>query len=532
MIGRRLRVVVLLALLGLVFGFFAAKRSISLSNSDPKAEGASRVLNVGDVSYDLANTPDEASEHPTMQYPENTVAGEFSLHFRSRQDYQAYLRRLNQAGLSALGQIDELLAVRIPEAALSLGLPSEFGAETNFTFRVKRPDLPERVAPKSLAGLSAYAAPAQAISGGTFAGEGAEVLVGILDSGIEAHAQFDDVYIVHIDLAGGGVDGDGAAHGTSVASIISGREGVAPQSELFVVRVLDDQGRGNSFDVAKGIVQSVDLGVKIINMSLGVYEDSTILRQAINYADTRGVLMVAAAGNDGYDRMPFPAAYPEVLSVTAVDRLGQQARFPNQSDSIDFAAPGIGILAAEGRDSTQFFSGTSAAAPFVTGTLASLISGPHALPPRQAVELMKSLLDDAGAPGPDPIYGGGIVGWDRIRERNSKNVFDVAVSGIYLAADAEPGTTRSVEVTVQNRGTRWLRATELEVFVAVEDAPVRFSIGALGPGQTATRKVLAALPGMEAEASLQLAARVRADGVAEDVRPENNVKQIAFRPAE
>jgi subtilisin family serine protease len=484
----------------------------------------------GPLVFDFPAMLNEQPAVENLSFPNNAIEGELVVHFTKRSDYLAYLKALADAGLAPMGQIDELLVVRIPEAALLLANFGQYGARASYSYRVKRPAPPVEIAPETLAGLTAYGASARSITGRDFAGTGMGVIVGILDSGIQANPQFDDVYIVHIDLAGGGVAGPGAAHGTSVASIITGSEGIAPEAELFVVRVLDDEGLGNSYHVAEGIVQAVDLGVKIINMSLGVYQDTPLLRQAVDYAQEHGVLMVAAAGNDGYDRMPYPAAYSEVLAVTAVDGSGQQARFPNQSQEIDFAAPGVGILTAKEDTGTTLFSGTSAAAPFISGTLAALISGDEALPPKEAVALLRRLLNDQGAPGADPVYGSGAVDWDRLRERATVGLLDVALADIHLQPDALPGTTMPVEVTVQNRGTRWFSDAQLEVFIG-EAEPVRFTLGSLGPGQTTTRKVFTSIPPLDSEETLSLAARVLPEKMMDDVRLENNVKAVTFRPA-
>src|SRR5690606_921845 len=159
-----------------------------------------------------------------------------------------------------------------------------------------------------------------------------------------------------------------------------------------------------------------DRGAAIINMSLGLYADADVVREAVHYAHDKGVVMVAAAGNDAFTQLAYPAAYPEVLAVTAVDAAGRQALFPNQSTTIDFAAPGVGLLAAAVDDRVESFSGTSAAAPVVTGTLAALISEDPSWTPIQAVAVLQRYLNDAGAAGIDPVYGAGVLDWDRLRE--------------------------------------------------------------------------------------------------------------------
>ena len=519
-----------LALFGALIGFLiSTERPVSFFfGSGPQDE-----LEASDLAAQVDSDFPLSSREPVgireLSYPSKAIIGELVVHFDNHKDYFATLKALTHAGIAPLGQIDELLALRIPESALLQTNFGQFGARASYSYRIERPLPPVEIDPAMLASLRAYGLSARAITGGFIAGQGEGVLVAILDSGIQAHPQFDEVYIVPLDLAGSGVAGPGAAHGTSVASIISGSEGIAPAAELFVVRVLDDEGSGSTYDVAKGIVQAVDRGVQIINLSLGLYQDSPLLRQAVKYADDRGVIMVAAAGNDGYKRMPYPAAYSQVLAVTAVDALGQHALFPNQSKEIDFAAPGVGVLTAKEDKGTTLFSGTSAAAPFVSGTLASLMSGAAALPPKQALATLKRYLNDRGAPSADPVYGAGLVDWDRLRERATPNILDLALADIYLQPDAQPGTTMPIEVTVQNRGTKWFSHAQLEVFIA-EAEPVSFVLGSLGPGQTTTRKVFTQIPSLDSDETFSLAARVMPEKLEDDVRLNNNLKVVSFRP--
>ena len=421
--------------------FLSTERSLSFySEADAKIELKASDL-AAQVDSDFPVRSNDQIGIQDLAYPSNAIPGELVFHFDSRQDYLAYLKALTNEGIAPLGQIDELLALRIPERALLRANLAHSATRASYSYQIERPLPPVENDPEALANLRHYGLSARAITGGIVAGQGEGVIVAILDSGIQAHSHFDHVHIMPIDLVGDGVAGRGAAHGTSVASIITGREGITPAAELIVVRVLDDEGLGNSYDVAQGIVQAVDLGAQIINMSLGVYQDAALLRQAIKYADDRGVIMVAAAGNDGYNWMPYPASYPQVLAVTAVDAGGQHALFSNQSKEIDFAAPGVGILTANEDRGTTLFSGTSAAAPFVSATLASLISGDNALPPKQAVEALKRYLNDQGPPSADPFYGAGLVDWDRLRERATPNLLDVALADIYLQPNAQPGNT-------------------------------------------------------------------------------------------
>lgn len=468
----------------------------------------------------------EASEL-AIDYPVNTVKGELIIQFSNRVDYLAYLRALATADLLPLGQIEELMAVRISPDSMQTVNPGLFGAEPDFSYVVTRPP-PIELSPAAFASLRGFGQSARQIVGGPFEGDGAGVLVAILDSGIQAHAYFDDVNIVPIDLVGIGVGTAGAGHGTSVASIIAGAEGIAPNAELIVIRVLDDQGVGNSYHVAEGVVQATDMGVKLINLSLGVYQDSALLRNAIHYAHQKGVLLIAAAGNDGYTRMPFPAAYEQVLSVTAVDANQRHALFPNQSHTIDIAAPGVSILTANEDQGTILFTGTSAAAPFVSGTLAAMLSVDSSRTPSQMVDLLKRYLNDAGSAGEDVAYGDGVIDWDRLRERATRGVLDLAVADIYLNPAALPGTSMPIEVTVQNRGTQWSQEATLEVVIG-DGEPVEFIVGALGPGLTTTRKVFSQVPSADSVKALEIAARVLPEDIHTDVRLDNNIKAVSFK---
>ncbi|TVP80714.1 MAG: hypothetical protein EA353_03220 [Puniceicoccaceae bacterium] len=527
---RSLLILLGLALLGGLLGYnLATKEKTQQAESHPPviARGEAEARPTRDLPEMVQY---EAAIEPDLNFPPNAVRGELVVRFNSRSEYLDFLQALAEAGLQPLGQIDGLLAVRIPSSALLQARLGQYEAEAEYAYRVEQPPSPVQIAPEDLARLRAFDASARFITGEPLMGDGRGVKIAILDSGIVAHPYLDGVEIVSLGLSGDRVDGAGASHGTSVASIIAGREGIAPAAELFVVRVLDEEGLGNSFHVAEGIVRAVDQGAQLINLSLGVYQDSPLLRQAVRYAHQQGVIMVAAAGNDGFDRLPFPAAYSEVLAVTAVDAGGQQALFPNQSKSIDFAAPGVGILAADEEGGMTLFSGTSAAAPFVTGSLASLLSGENPSTPHAAVELMRSYLNEQGAPGLDPVYGAGVLDWDRLRERSTPGITDVALADIYLPSNSIPGTNTPVEVIVQNRGTKWLSGAELEVFVG-EAKPVSFTLGSLGPGQTTTRQVVVQVPSKESAAALEIVARVKPENLQEDVRLENNVKAVSFRPS-
>jgi len=175
-------------------------------------------------------------------------------------------------------------------------------------------------------------------------------------------------------------DGDGAVddqygHGTFVASLVLT---VAPDALVLPVRVLNDEGVGTTSGVSAGIVWAVDRGAHVVNVSIDVPVSSDALKDAIDYAHDRGVVVVAAAGNGGASDLHFPARLGDVVSVAAVDGAGVGAPFTNFSSDVDFAAPGLDVLGAVPLDlnplGTGRWSGTSFAAPIVAGCFALVAS--------------------------------------------------------------------------------------------------------------------------------------------------------------
>ena len=149
---------------------------------------------------------------------------------------------------------------------------------------------------------------------------GRGVKVAILDSGIDrTHSNLDGVSIEEIDLLGTGTSSRG--HGTAIASIISGKDsgimGIAPSASLLSIRVLDGEGEGDSFTVAQGIVEAANRGAQVINLSLGGTGGSTVLKNAVEYARSKGSFIVAAVGNEG--GVFYPAKFDNVIGVTSVD---------------------------------------------------------------------------------------------------------------------------------------------------------------------------------------------------------------------
>ncbi len=250
---------------------------------------------------------------------------------------------------------------------------------------------------------------------------GAGVTVAVIDSGSGPHPDLDANLDAGRTMFGsidsvGVVDIDNAGHGSHVAGIIAavadnaiGGSGVAPQSRILPIRVLDAQGSGDSRDVSKAVRFVVDSGAKVINLSLGGATESTSLTAAIQYAVDHNVLVIAAAGNGGVDSPPkWPASSDLALAVTAVDRNNSVTSFDQRGDYIDLAAPGSSILSTASND-YKIQSGTSMAAAFVTGAAALLFAAQSSITAAQVRDILQRTATDIGAPGRDTTFGYGLI---------------------------------------------------------------------------------------------------------------------------
>lgn len=206
------------------------------------------------------------------------------------------------------------------------------------------------------------------------------VIIAILDTGIDVgHEDLADIVINQINFTESHESGDVHGHGTHIAGIIAanpdngyGIDGIAPDSLLLNVKVADDRGRCRSSVLAEGIIWSVDNGANIINISIEMRENSLELEEAIDYAWNNGVVIIAAAGNDGSDRSVYPAAQQNCISVTALRDEMDLAPLANYGDWVDVAAPGYQIYSTLPGSTYGYKHGTSFAAAYVTGLAARL----------------------------------------------------------------------------------------------------------------------------------------------------------------
>lgn len=231
----------------------------------------------------------------------------------------------------------------------------------------------------------------QSIDDGADAGQG--VKVAVVDTGID---------LSHPDLApniAGGYNAidpdqppqDDNGHGTHVAGIIAaaangaGVIGAAPRVSLYAVKVLGADGSGYYSDIIEGIQWCIDNGIQVINMSLGGYQNVSALHDIIAEAARRGIVITAAAGNDGPvdDSVEYPAKYPEVIAVAAYNASRDLTSYSSRGPEVALAAPGDDILSTFPGNAYQTLSGTSMATPHASAAAALVIAagvtGPDAV---------------------------------------------------------------------------------------------------------------------------------------------------------
>lgn len=243
-------------------------------------------------------------------------------------------------------------------------------------------------------------------------GTGAKIA--IIDSGIsQDHPDIGKILAQRDFVSDDSVANDPDGHGTHVAGIAAaltdngkGVAGGCPACRLLVARVLDASGNTDDATLVAGINWSVNQGADIMNLSLtGPYSET--LEAKINNVSAKGVVIVAAAGNEGTTARRYPAAYPAAIAVGATNEKDRLTGFSNRGSWVDLAAPGTDILSARVGQGYREYTGTSQSAPFVSALAGLLASEGKAA--GQIRQRMQDTATDLGPAGEDPRYGYGRI---------------------------------------------------------------------------------------------------------------------------
>lgn len=256
------------------------------------------------------------------------------------------------------------------------------------------------------------------------------IIVAVIDTGVDAsHPDLQGKLVKGYDFVQGDTNPtDTVGHGTFVASLIAARSndevgmsGVAPNVKIMPLKVMSGESDGSSTRIAQAIRYAVDNGAKVINMSLGSPYPSRSIKSAVEYAYSKGVVVVAAAGNEGDEGNDpnYPASFANVISVGATGSRDTIASFSNHNSGVNVSAPGVNIVGARSQINqicrpykTSDYcvaSGTSFAAPYVAGTAALILSANPKLTPDQVTNILEKSAKDLGSKGKDDYYGYGRI---------------------------------------------------------------------------------------------------------------------------
>ncbi len=247
---------------------------------------------------------------------------------------------------------------------------------------------------------------------GCRAGRG--MTIGMIDGPVDAsHPALAGVQITAESVLGDGARVPNADHGTAVAILIGGQdpsgalEGFAGGARLHAVLAFAS-GRGGEAGTAEHIAAAIDRllarNVRLINMSFAGPQNR-VVADVLGRAAARGAVMIAAAGNSGQALAAYPAGYPDVIAVTAIDAGYRRYRRANYGSHIEFSAPGVDLYVAN-RRGAEYASGTSYAAPIITALAARLAPGGSTSTVRNR---LRAAAVDLGAPGRDGEFGWGLV---------------------------------------------------------------------------------------------------------------------------
>jgi len=469
----------------------------------------------------------EDKPEAAAEVPVDAITGEYALTFFNARDREAFEALAARYGIRILDRLAAANALRIaaPDAAALRALLKAAPAPLTVlpNIRVRLPPLPEGP------GMEAPATPYAGFGTGALAWLGVPapqptwgrgVRVAVLDTGIPAN--FDGRVTTRLDLTGEGLGS--ARHGGAVASLINGLQGMAPGTELLDIKVLPDRGSGDAFTLAKGIIEAVDRGAGIINISAGTRGDSPVLLAAVAYALERNVLLVAAVGNDGLPGISYPAGYDGVVAVGGVDAAGRHLYFSNTGTALDLSAPGIGIAVPSAEaDGLSAFSGTSAAAPFVTAAAALLLAESPTLTRAQLLALLQRYSNDTEAPGHDDATGAGTLDAGRLLARDEPGLVDMAAIRPYVRRE---GDRVLLDVFGQNRGTVALPLVEMDITLNGRTQTLRFANVGIGDTTLHTLELPAAVFDRD---GVDITIHLRPVGHP-DIQPQNNALRAVILP--
>ncbi len=247
--------------------------------------------------------------------------------------------------------------------------------------------------------------------------KGSGVKVAVIDTGIDyTHPDLAANYHGGYDFVNVDTDPmDDFGHGTHVAGTIAAADdgtgfiGVAPDASIYALKALDSNGCGWASDINAAIDWAIVNEMDIVSMSLGGSTDFVSMRKLCQEANDEGIVLVAASGNGYGCSVSYPAAYGTVIAVSATSVIDNCASFSNIGEEVELSAPGVNIRSTAPGGGYDSKSGTSMAAPHVSGLAALLLSADNTLDTLEVRIILSSTSTDLGDKGKDVYFGNGLI---------------------------------------------------------------------------------------------------------------------------
>ncbi len=253
---------------------------------------------------------------------------------------------------------------------------------------------------------------------------GSGVNVAVIDSGAAEHTDIGDRLLDGYDVTGEGDENlDDVGHGSMCAGIIAaetnngmGLASIAGGCNIIPIKAFTSKSSYISTIISAISYAINNYDIDVINMSFGFSDNSTAFRQVMNTAYSKGIILVAAAGNNTATTVKYPAGYSNVIGVNSVGDTKSVSSFSQINSGVNISAPGEGIYGFSTDGGYKSGNGTSYAAPFVTAMAAVAKEYNPDITPSEFLALLKSTSDDAGDEGYDTQYGWGIVNLSNFAE--------------------------------------------------------------------------------------------------------------------
>jgi archaellum component FlaF (FlaF/FlaG flagellin family) len=405
------------------------------------------------------------------------------VHFKTDAEYTAFLKAAADAGFKILGENRNAMSLLLSTPKLNafrdfLASNPQFDPDltANPTLEAPtelKPKDPELTANGDVE-FSATDLKASVGAGKLAADAGKGVKVAILDSAVANISFFGDKLAVAAPQTENPTSN--LDHGTAVASVVLQ---FAPGAAIYSYPVVAQDGLSDAFTISNAIYQAVNDGVQIINISLGAYQDNPTLQAAVQAAYDKGVVIVASAGNEGLNNSTYPARYDTVIPAIAGSADGHSASFSNNSANHGFISPGVGVPGVYPDGFQYSVNGTSFSAPLDSGLIAATMSS-YNVSAQDAVSLLQRTANDAGAAGPDNVYGYGWPNVEDVGHLYDKNYQDLRLAGNHYNTSNPDAPT--MDYVVQNNGSTTANGYNLSVTTDGVASTVR--VPELLPGQS------------------------------------------------